>query len=83
MIEKYFYFEEYKAPKFYINFEIINLFNFIELIKLSNIPFIQKAKMQMKIYSLETYIFENNTDEKNLNMKKFKHLITNPGNLSH
>ena len=66
LIEKYFYFEEYKAPKFYINFEIINLFNFIELIKLSHIPFIQKAKMQMKIYSLETYIFENNTDEKNL-----------------
>ena len=65
-MEKYFSFEEYKTPKFYINFEIIYLFNFIELIRNSHIPFVKNAKMQMKIYSLDIGIGDRENEEKNL-----------------
>ena len=65
-MEKYFSFEEYKTPKFYINFEIIYLFNFIELIRNSHIPFVKNAKMQMIIYSLDIGIGDRENEEKNL-----------------
>ena len=78
LIEKYFNFEEYKTPKFYINLEIINLFNFTELINLSNIPFIKNAKMQMKIYSLETWISDINNEKKDL---KNEYIFDLKGNL--
>ena len=77
-MEKYFSFEEYKTPKFYINFEIINLFNFTELINLSNIPFIKNAKMQMKIYSLETWISDINDEKKDM---KNEYIFDLKGNL--
>ena len=78
LIEKYFNFEEYKTPKFYINLEIINLFNFTELINLSNIPFIKNAKMQMKIYSLETWISDINDEKKDM---KNEYIFDLKGNL--
>ena len=78
LIEKYFNFEEYKTPKYYINLEIINLFNFTELINLSNIPFIKNAKMQMKIYSLETWISDINDEKKDM---KNEYIFDLKGNL--
>ena len=78
LIEKYFNFEDYKTRKFYINFEIINLFNFTELINLSNIPFIKNAKMQMKIYSLETWISDINDEKKDM---KNEYIFDLKGNL--
>ena len=63
-IKKNFEFEEYKMPKYNIKLEIINLFNFTELLNLSNIPFVKSAKMQMKIYSLDIGIGENSEEEK-------------------
>ena len=65
-IEKHFEFEEYKIPKYNIKLEIINLFNFTELVNLSNMPFIKNAKMQMKIYCLDVGIWEKSDEEKSL-----------------
>ena len=63
-INKYFSFEEYKIPKFYIKMKIIYLFNFVELIHLSDIPFVQNAKMEMKIYNLGFDIGDINEEQK-------------------
>jgi hypothetical protein len=63
-ISKYFSFEEYKIPKFYIKMKIIYLFNFVELIHLSDIPFVQNAKMEMKIYNLGFDIGDINEEQK-------------------
>ena len=63
-INKYFSFEEYKIPKFYIKMKIIYLFNFVELIHLSDIPFVQNAKMEMKIYNLGCDIGDINEEQK-------------------
>ena len=63
-LEKNFIFEEYKIPKYNIKLEIINLFNFPELLNSSNIPFVKNAKMQMKIYSLDMGIGDKSEEEK-------------------
>ena len=63
-INKYFSFEEYKIPKFYIKMKIIYLFNFVELIHLSDIPFVKNAKMEMKIYNLGFDIGDINEEQK-------------------
>ena len=52
-IQKFFYFEQYKKPKFVIKMKIINLFNFAELMHLAKINFENKSKLQIKIYTLD------------------------------
>ena len=62
-----FIFEDYKKPKYYLKIEIINLFNFIKLAEVANIPRDKKVRVQMKIYSLGPY---NENDI--INYKKYK-----------
>ena len=65
-IQKFFYFEQYKKPKFVIKMKIINLFNFAELMHLAKINFENKSKLQIKIYTLDlsSKIEETETKEK-------------------
>ena len=65
-IQKFFYFEQYKKPKFVIKMKIINLFNFAELMHLAKINFENKSKLQIKIYTLDlsSKIEETDTKEK-------------------
>ena len=65
-IQKFFYFEQYKKPKFIIKMKIINLFNFAELMHLAKINFENKSKLQIKIYTLDlsSKIEETETKEK-------------------
>ena len=50
-----FYFEKYKNPKFFLNIEIISIFNFIKLAEVANISLPKNKKIQMKIYTLGPY----------------------------
>ena len=65
-IQKFFYFEQYKKPKFVIKMKIINLFNFAELMHLAKINFENKSKLQIKIYTLDlsSKIEDTETKEK-------------------
>ena len=62
-----FIFEEYKIPKYFLNIQIINIFNFIKLLEVSNISQTKNCKMNMKIYTLGPY-----TENDYLNSKKYK-----------
>ena len=81
-IENNFVFEEYKAPKFFINLKIINLFNFIELIHLSKLEFVKKAKLQMKVYSLGNDIGNMDKDPVEKNLKNEYNFYLEGGLLS-
>ena len=73
-----FMFEDYKKPKYYLKIEIINLFNFIKLAEVANIPRNKKGKMQMKIYSLGPF---NENDTINYNKYKNEHIFDVIGGL--
>ena len=62
-----FTFEEYKIPKYFLNIQIITMFNFIKLLEVANIPQTKNCKMNMKIYTLGPY-----TDNDYINNKKYK-----------
>jgi len=62
-----FTFEEYKIPKYFLNIQIITIFNFIKLLEVANIPQTKNCKMYMKIYTLGPY-----TDNDYINNKKYK-----------
>lgn len=78
--QKYFSFEEYIKPKFFINIKIINLFNFNELIHLAKIKFVKKSKIQIKIYGLDLRqkVENNEMDE---NIIKNEYILNLGGNL--
>ena len=78
--QKYFSFEEYLKPKFFINIKIINLFNFNELIHLAKIKFVKKSKIQIKIYGLDLRqkVENNEMDE---NIIKNEYILNLGGNL--
>ena len=80
--QKFFSFEEYKKPKFYIKMKIINLFNFAELIHLAKISFVNKSKLQIKIYGLDlgSGIEHSDTNEK---LIKKEHIFNLEGGLIH
>jgi hypothetical protein len=62
-----FKFEEYKIPKYFLNIQIITMFNFVKLLEVANIPQTKNCKMNMKIYTLGPY-----TENDYINSKKYK-----------
>ena len=62
-----FQFEEYKIPKYFLNIQIITMFNFTKLLEVANIPQTKNCKMNMKIYTLGPY-----TENDYINSKKYK-----------
>ena len=78
--QKFFSFEEYKKPKFYIKIKIINLFNFAELMHLSKFNFVNKSKLQIKIYTLDLSSKIDNIETKE-NLPKNEYTFNLKGNL--
>ena len=62
-----FEFEYYKKPKFFLKFQIINLFNFIKLAEIAEVKHKEHGKIQVKIYTLGPY-----TENDEINNKKYK-----------